>query len=72
MEIILALLIMISMSVAFSFYVAHKALKRNVNNVIFIAENSSADFVKQWRKQQYPYDWDTEERFESIVKDFNK
>ena len=72
MELILALLIMISISVAFSFYVAHKALKRNVNNIIFIAENSSADFVKQWRKQQHPYDWDTEERFESIVKDFNK
>ena len=72
MELILALLIMISISVAFSFYVAHKALKRNVNNIIFIAENSSAEYVKQWRNEQLPYDWEFEEAFEAITKDFNK
>ena len=60
------------MSVAFSFYVAHKAVKRNVNNIIFIAENSSAEYVKQWRNEQLPYDWEFEEAFEAITKDFNK
>jgi len=71
MELILPILMMIIMSIAFSFYIAHRALKRNVTNIIFIPENSSEAFVKQWQQERYPYDWETEEAFEDIANRFN-
>jgi hypothetical protein len=62
MELILPILMMITMSIAFSFYIAHRALKRNINTITFIAKNSS----------EYPYDWKSEEAFEDIANRFNK
>lgn len=60
MEPILAIAMMLAMSLAFVKIIIHYANKRIKSTIIIYTTQN-----------QFPYDWETEEAFDDIVKHFN-
>ena len=78
MDTLIALSILISMSLAFSLIVARVVRKRTIHQVITVMNKQAEDIVHRIHfnndlphSERLPFDWELEERFDSIVKGFN-
>ena len=77
MDTLIALSILISMSLAFSLMVARVVRTRTIHQVITIVNKQAEDIANRIQfnndlphSERLPFDWELEERFDSIVKEF--
>lgn len=78
MDTLISLSILISMSLAFSLIVARVVRKRTIHQVITVVNKQAEDIANRIQRnndlpdsERLPFDWELEERFDSIVKRFN-